>query len=128
MAPATAERMIFFYCLIMFSSVKRALFINCNQLRHCADTKRNLYFFTNYRSLKKSDEGMYECQVNASPMLRFTIYLNVVGKYHKSIINGGLDMIFIIQTYRVYFRISSFQNLSQKFLAARTSSSTKILR
>ena len=31
------------------------------------------------RSLKKSDEGLYECQVNASPMLRLTIYLNVVG-------------------------------------------------
>lgn len=37
------------------------------------------------RSLKKSDEGLYECQVNASPMLRLTIYLNVVGTRHHDI-------------------------------------------
>ena len=34
----------FFYCLMMFSSVKRALFINCNQLRHCANTKETCIF------------------------------------------------------------------------------------
>lgn len=46
------------------------------------------------RSLKKSDEGLYECQVNASPMLRLTIYLNVVEPTTE--ILGGKD-VFIDQ-------------------------------
>ena len=39
----------------------------------------NIEWVLAIQSLKKSDEGLYECQVNASPMLRVTIYLNVVG-------------------------------------------------
>ena len=37
-------------------------------------------FFFNFRDLKQTDEGFYECQVNASPLLRHRIHLNVVGK------------------------------------------------
>ena len=49
-------------------------------------------FFFNFRDLKQSDEGFYECQVNASPLLRHRIHLNVVGKLKidikKSVFNA----------------------------------------
>ena len=34
------------------------------------------------KAVKYSDQGLYECQVNTSPMLRKSIFLNVVGKYY----------------------------------------------
>ena len=48
--------------------------------------KKSLYIlFSNFRDLKQSDEGFYECQVNASPLLRHRIHLNVVGKFRIDI-------------------------------------------
>ena len=32
------------------------------------------------KSVKEDDQGVYECQVNASPLLRQTFYLSIVGK------------------------------------------------
>lgn len=46
------------------------------------------------KDLKQSDEGFYECQVNASPLLRHRIHLNVVEPYTE--ILGGKD-VFIDQ-------------------------------
>jgi len=54
----------------------------------------NIEWVLAIRSLKKSDEGLYECQVNSNPTLRLTIYLNVVEPFTE--ILGGKD-VFIDQ-------------------------------
>ena len=39
------------------------------------------YFdFSRFRSIKKSDEGLYECQISTEPKMSYYIRLLVVGK------------------------------------------------
>lgn len=37
-------------------------------------------YFLRRRSVKKSDEGLYECQISTEPKMSYYIHLNVVGK------------------------------------------------
>ncbi len=65
--PFFIHSILVFFCLLALGVASQSCFSNVK--------------WNAFRSLKKSDEGLYECQVNASPMLRLTMYLKVVGKF-----------------------------------------------